>query len=121
MWVCLFVCLFIYLFVVFIFIYVDFVGFVFAGYPQPEYRWMKDGSFQTEFSSEPVYKIQSIRREDAGVYQCVARNAVGSIFSDQVQILVACKFTIAPIFSYLSQLFKIFCFVQLLLQRHEPF
>ncbi len=60
------------------------------GYPQPEYRWMKDGSFQTEFSSEPVYKIQSIRREDAGVYQCVARNAVGSIFSEQVQVLVAC-------------------------------
>ena len=51
---------------------------------------MKDGSFQTEFSSEPVYKIQSIRREDAGVYQCVARNAVGSIFSEQVQVLVAC-------------------------------
>ncbi|XP_032779959.2 protein sidekick isoform X2 [Daphnia magna] len=60
-----------------------------VGYPQPEYRWMKDGSFQTEFSSEPVYKIQSIRREDAGVYQCVARNAVGSIFSEQVQVLVA--------------------------------
>ena len=51
---------------------------------------MKDGSFQTEFSSEPVYKIQSIRREDAGAYQCVARNAVGSIFSEQVQVLVAC-------------------------------
>lgn len=63
------------------------------GYPQPEYRWMKDGAFQTEFSSEPVYKIQSIRREDAGVYQCVARNAVGSIFSEQVQVLVACKLT----------------------------
>lgn len=63
---------------------------LYSGYPQPEYRWMKDGSFQTEFSSEPVYKIQSIRREDAGVYQCVARNAVGSIFSEQVQVLVAC-------------------------------
>lgn len=66
------------------------VHFPSQGYPQPEYRWMKDGSFQTEFSSEPVYKIQSIRREDAGVYQCVARNAVGSIFSEQVQVLVAC-------------------------------
>ena len=65
---------------------------VYAGYPQPEYRWMKDGVFQTDFSSEPVYKIQSIRREDAGVYQCVARNAVGSIFSEQVQVLVACEF-----------------------------
>ena len=53
---------------------------------------MKDGVFQTDFSSEPVYKIQSIRREDAGVYQCVARNAVGSIFSEQVQVLVACEF-----------------------------
>ena len=59
---------------------------------------MKDGQFKTEFSSEPVYKIQSIRREDAGVYQCVARNAVGSIFSDQVQVLVACKYTITLFF-----------------------
>ena len=67
------------------------IQYVDLGYPQPEYRWMKDGTFQTEFSSEPVYKIQSIRREDAGVYQCVARNAVGSIFSEQVQLLVACK------------------------------
>ena len=70
-----------------------------AGYPQPEYRWMKDGVFQTEFSSEPVYKIQSIRREDAGVYQCVARNAVGAIFSDQVQVLVACTL---PSFSFFN-------------------
>jgi len=61
------------------------------GYPQPEYRWMKDGLFQTEFSPEPVYKIQSVQRQDSGVYQCVARNAVGSIFSDQIKVLVACK------------------------------
>ena len=52
---------------------------------------MKDGLFQTEFSPEPVYKIQSVRRQDSGVYQCVARNAVGSIFSDQIKVLVACK------------------------------
>ena len=52
---------------------------------------MKDGQYLTEFSLEPVYKIQSIRREDAGVYQCVARNSVGSIFSEKVHIVVACK------------------------------
>lgn len=66
-----------------------------AGHPQPEYRWMKDGQFKTEFSTEPVFKIQSIRRQDAGVYQCVARNAVGSIFSEQAQVLVACESSVA--------------------------
>ena len=52
---------------------------------------MKDGKSLMDFSSEPVYKIQSIKRDDAGVYQCVARNSVGSIFSDKVQVVVACK------------------------------
>ena len=94
------------------------------GYPQPEYRWMKDGSFQTEFSSEPVYKIQSIRREDAGVYQCVARNAVGSIFSEQVQVLVACT---SHTTIYKNQTVNIvfinfFCyFLFLVCTRHESF
>lgn len=71
---------------------------------------MKDGQFKTEFSSEPVYKIQSIRREDAGVYQCVARNAVGSIFSDQVQVLVACKYTITLFLFYASVILENECF-----------
>lgn len=86
------ICFFVFLF--FCVVFTDGTFYFLVGYPQPEYRWMKDGQFQTEFSTEPVYKIQSIRREDAGVYQCVARNAVGAIFSDQVQVLVACKFHI---------------------------
>lgn len=55
---------------------------------------MKDGAFKTEFSTEPVYKIQSIRRQDAGVYQCVARNAVGSVLSEQARVLVACEYNV---------------------------
>ena len=47
-----------------------------AGYPQPEYRWLKDGAFISDFTSEPFYKIISISRGDAGNYQCYARNEV---------------------------------------------
>ena len=52
-----------------------------AGYPQPEYRWLKDGAFISDFTSEPFYKIISISRGDAGNYQCYARNEVRSVRS----------------------------------------
>ena len=65
--------------------------FGYTGHPLPEYRWLKDGAYLGDFSPEPVLKIQSIQRRDAGVYQCVARNSVGSIFSEKVQIVVACE------------------------------
>ncbi len=53
---------------------------------------MKDGAFLSEYSSEHFYKIQSVRREDAGDYQCYARNSVGTIVSEKVPVTVACKY-----------------------------
>ena len=65
--------------------------YYFSGFPQPQYRWLKDGDFISEFSSEHFYKIQSVSQNDAGSYQCIARNSVGSIISEMIPLTVACK------------------------------
>ncbi|XP_015603138.1 protein sidekick isoform X3 [Cephus cinctus] len=60
------------------------------GYPQPKYRWFKDGvPLSDELTSEHYFRIQSTRRQDAGVYYCVATNDVGSIFSERIMFSVA--------------------------------
>ncbi|XP_017048179.1 protein sidekick isoform X8 [Drosophila ficusphila] len=59
------------------------------GYPQPTYRWLKDGVPVGDFSSSQFYRFHSTRREDAGSYQCIARNDAGSIFSEKSDVVVA--------------------------------
>lgn len=64
------------------------------GYPQPKYRWFKDGVPLTrEYSSDSHYRIHT-RREDGGMYYCVAKNDVGSVFSERILFNVACKYNI---------------------------
>ncbi|KAK6637522.1 hypothetical protein RUM44_007944 [Polyplax serrata] len=58
------------------------------GYPQPKYKWRKDGVSLSNFSSELFYKIQGTTREDAGSYQCIAKNDVGSIFSQKSDVSI---------------------------------
>ena len=65
--------------------------YFFPGFPQVEYRWMKDGVFLSDFSSEHFYKIQSVSRSDAGDYRCYAKNSVGTIISEKIKLTVACK------------------------------
>ncbi|XP_059483916.1 protein sidekick [Neocloeon triangulifer] len=59
------------------------------GNPRLEFRWLKDGHPLTDFLPEHFYKIQSLRREDAGNYSCIARNEVGAIFSNKFDVSVA--------------------------------
>ncbi|XP_064109452.1 protein sidekick-like isoform X2 [Macrobrachium nipponense] len=59
------------------------------GYPQPEYRWQRDGEVLGEFSGEHFYKISSVTKEDAGDYRCVALNSAGAIFSAKITVSVA--------------------------------
>ena len=75
--------------------------YIFPGYPQPKYRWMKDGVFLSDFSSEHFYKIQSVSRSDAGNYRCYSKNSVGTIISENIKLTVACKF-LKPKFIQLS-------------------
>lgn len=55
------------------------------------YRWLKDGIPVTDFSSGQYYRIPNTRRDDAGSYQCMARNDAGTIFSEKIDVVVACK------------------------------
>lgn len=74
-----------------------------SGYPKPKYQWLKDGIALGEFSSEHFYRIHTIQRADAGSYQCIARNDVGSIFSEKIAVSVACMYTIKIILLGTSQ------------------
>lgn len=66
--------------------------FIFAGYPQPQYRWLKDGIPIGDFSSSQYLRILNTQREDAGSYKCIAKNDAGSIFSEKIDVVVACKY-----------------------------
>ncbi|XP_046403358.1 protein sidekick [Ischnura elegans] len=61
------------------------------GYPEPEYQWLKDGIplGGGVFSPQHYHRIHATRREDAGVYQCVARNIAGAIFGERIRVSVA--------------------------------
>ncbi|KAH8387797.1 hypothetical protein KR093_009477, partial [Drosophila rubida] len=59
------------------------------GSPQPTYRWLKDGNPVADYSSSQFYRIHITRREDAGSYQCIARNDAGSILSEKSDVVVA--------------------------------
>ena len=64
-----------------------------AGYPVPEYQWLKGGSLLTEeYSAQHFYKIPHVGRDDAGTYRCRARNPAGSILSPAVHLAVACEY-----------------------------
>lgn len=62
---------------------------LFSGYPQPQYKWLKNGEVIRDLSTEQFLRLQSMRLSDAGVYQCVAQNDVGAIFSDKVELSIA--------------------------------
>jgi protein sidekick len=63
-----------------------------TGNPRLEFRWLKDGHPLTDYLPEHFYKIQSLRREDAGNYSCIAKNEVGAIFSNKFDVSVACEY-----------------------------
>ncbi|BES97569.1 Immunoglobulin V-set domain [Nesidiocoris tenuis] len=59
------------------------------GYPQPQYKWFKDGVELSDFTTENFFRIVNTRREDGGTYVCMAKNDVGAILSKKIDITVA--------------------------------
>ncbi|XP_055601340.1 protein sidekick isoform X2 [Uranotaenia lowii] len=53
------------------------------------YRWLKNGDPVGEFETSQYLKIQTTSREDAGSYQCLAKNDAGTIFSEKIDVVVA--------------------------------
>ncbi|XP_052122730.1 protein sidekick [Frankliniella occidentalis] len=50
---------------------------------------MKDGHNLNDFSPENYLRILEVQRADAGLYQCVAKNTVGAIVSNHINVTVA--------------------------------
>ena len=63
-----------------------------VGRPKPQYKWLKDGKSLTDFRDDEIYKINDAKTSDSGLYQCLARNDAGTIFSNKSEIVVACEF-----------------------------
>lgn len=66
--------------------------FIFLGFPAPVYKWFKDGKEVGDFSSEyQSFRLLNLKHDDGGTYQCIAKNDVGSILSQKIEINIACK------------------------------
>lgn len=63
-----------------------------SGFPQLQYRLLKNDKPLTDFSTESFHRIFSTKREDEGMYRCVASNKVGTILGEEFKIVVACEY-----------------------------
>ncbi len=69
-----------------------------TGLPVPKVvSWMKDGAHVVFDGTKSILpsgtlRISNARVTDAGWYQCVAQNYVGSVISKRAKLTVACKF-----------------------------
>lgn len=88
--------------------------FCFTGFPAPVYKWYKDGKEVGDFSSEyQSFRLLNLKHDDGGTYQCIAKNEVGSILSQKIEINIACKlnlFSISTSSCYYFIIFKWFLF-----------
>ena len=62
-----------------------------TGYPPPKVTWIKLQTNQ-KVGNGNTHMFHSIRRQDSGMYKCVAKNGVGRPAKAFVQIKVKCKF-----------------------------
>ncbi|XP_078064407.1 contactin-5-like, partial [Mustelus asterias] len=64
-----------------------------AGKPRPTYRWLKNGqSLASQRGLEirnNVLRISRVNRSDAGMYQCVAENLHGTIYTGAQLVIMA--------------------------------
>ncbi|XP_058645547.1 protein sidekick-1 isoform X2 [Onychostoma macrolepis] len=54
-----------------------------------EFKWMRNSTDITEYTPEYRYTITSLKREDAGVYQCAVRNRMGALIQTRADVRVA--------------------------------
>ncbi|XP_010015025.1 PREDICTED: protein sidekick-1-like, partial [Nestor notabilis] len=54
-----------------------------------EFKWLRNDSEITTYSSEYKYIIPALQRSDAGFYQCVVRNRMGSLLQRRAEVQVA--------------------------------
>ncbi|XP_073071061.1 protein sidekick-1 isoform X2 [Manis javanica] len=54
-----------------------------------EFKWMRNDSELTTYTSEYKYMIPSLQRLDAGFYRCVVRNRMGALLQRRLEVQVA--------------------------------
>ncbi|KFV75189.1 Protein sidekick-1, partial [Struthio camelus australis] len=54
-----------------------------------EFKWLRNDSEITNYSSEYKYIIPALQRSDAGFYQCVVRNRMGALLQRRSEVQVA--------------------------------
>ncbi|XP_029432778.1 protein sidekick-1 isoform X2 [Rhinatrema bivittatum] len=54
-----------------------------------EFKWLRNNSEITAFSSEYRFVIPSLQQSDAGLYQCVVRNRMGALMQKKAEVQVA--------------------------------
>uniref|UniRef100_A0A8C6YM20 Sidekick cell adhesion molecule 1 n=2 Tax=Nothoprocta perdicaria TaxID=30464 RepID=A0A8C6YM20_NOTPE len=54
-----------------------------------EFKWLRNGSEITNYSTEYKYIIPALQRSDAGFYQCVVRNRMGALLQRRSEVQVA--------------------------------
>uniref|UniRef100_A0A8C3XAQ0 Sidekick cell adhesion molecule 1 n=1 Tax=Catagonus wagneri TaxID=51154 RepID=A0A8C3XAQ0_9CETA len=54
-----------------------------------EFKWMRNDSELTTYTSEYKYVIPSLQRLDAGFYRCVVRNRMGALLQRRLEVQVA--------------------------------
>lgn len=63
-----------------------------SGTPPITYRWLKNSiNITHESSTNGVYLISSVSKDDVAQYQCIASNPLGSVLSNKAQLSIACK------------------------------
>ncbi|XP_028450243.1 protein sidekick-1 isoform X1 [Perca flavescens] len=54
-----------------------------------QYRWTLNNSFITDWTSQYRLSVQSLKRTDAGLYQCMVRNRMGAVIHRSTEMQVA--------------------------------
>uniref|UniRef100_A0A672MZD8 Sidekick cell adhesion molecule 1 n=1 Tax=Sinocyclocheilus grahami TaxID=75366 RepID=A0A672MZD8_SINGR len=54
-----------------------------------EFKWMRNSTDITKYTPEYRHTITSLKREDAGVYQCAVRNRMGALIQTRADVRVA--------------------------------
>uniref|UniRef100_A0A8B9F6B8 Sidekick cell adhesion molecule 1 n=1 Tax=Amazona collaria TaxID=241587 RepID=A0A8B9F6B8_9PSIT len=54
-----------------------------------EFKWLRNDSEITAYSSEYKYIIPALQRSDAGFYQCIVRNRMGALLQRRSEVQVA--------------------------------
>ncbi|XP_010217023.1 PREDICTED: protein sidekick-1, partial [Tinamus guttatus] len=54
-----------------------------------EFKWLRNDSEITNYSTEYKYIIPALQRSDAGFYQCVVRNRMGALLQRRSEVQVA--------------------------------